>query len=652
MKKTQIILSVGLAFGIIGGSALALNQKMNVKAAKAETETEITVNADFLCYHKAVNAAEWETGFDAAAGSFQGAGAQYWTPNECFSFNSMGDFFRGESGGDGWTGELKSRDWSQVTPYGYFTWSAKDNSAEVYLEFFYDNGAGHSGSIHLQNNAFVENTMMLWYFKIPDFVENSTYTMHVELFDSATAGFGFNNFGYLHVNQTEEQVSDAMRLYLNSLNYYISGNGDWNNTDRNKRTTIFNHYYGNAYLKEVFCRTVSNADEDFSNNADFLKHWTFDWAYDNYDHTAKHFDTIISSFAYRPDDGHNVPFNNGGGYFKGWYADNTANSGFTSTDGAIYRFRSRPFILNNLGLISIKMAGRSASLHVIDVETNSVLGWVDVNGRTFKDSGDMDNIADSDFNTCTLRRYVINLEAYAGRKIQLAIADVFDSGWAASYFDELVTNYSSLADFGFEIDVSTQTRNDNSTYAAYPDYYISSTWVNSTANGFAYDSGNGINTANDNAILNHVDSSAFLGAYNVWKSYFDTVRNGKVGSNYCSILTSDGVISVLNGYNALSADAKKIVCNSDDFERVGSGDWFAINPTIYGSNDTYNIGRSLQYFGQVNSINVSIYNRGVLINGSVYQINNTTMIIVSTSVIVMICLFALFIATKKKKEHN
>lgn len=574
MKKVFILL--GLA-AISSAVAVGVSTKASFKQAKADPdpETAITMNSSFFSNHKAIGAENWEDGFDETAGTFGDENSIYWTPNENFSFNSMGSFFRGESN-EGWRGVLKSRTWSQVTECGYFTWSAQNNSDNVYIEFFYDNGAGHNGSIKLKNNAYVENTMMLWYFKIPSFVSASTYTMHVELYDDSISDFAFNNFGYLHVNQTEEQVSDAMRWYLNHLNYYNSGNDGWNNTDRNKRSTIFNHYYGNSYLKAVFCKTVSNVDEDFSSNDNFLKHWSFDWAYDNFDRTAKHFDTIISTYDNRPDDGHNVPFNNNGGFFKGWYADNTNNSGFTGTDGAIYRFRSRAFVLNNLGLISIKMGGRAASLHVIDVETNSILAWVNVDGRSYQASGDIHDIAESGFNTCTMRRFVVNLEAYAGRTIQLALADIYNEGWAAAYFDELVTSYSNINTFKFSVDEVAQTNSKEvetdvfqnvTSYSAYTDYYVSSRWVDGVANGIAYDSGNDINKANDNAILNHVDNSAANEAFEFLKWFYQNFRSD-TSFNYLECSNFAGQLQKLcDDYSGLSASAKAIVDNSDDFNR-------------------------------------------------------------------------------------
>ena len=657
MKHVKKFITFGVALGLLGGAVAGASLVKDKKVAKAETD--ITVNAEFLCYHKAVDAEEWTSGFDAGSGSWGDSNTTYWGPG--FSFNSMGAFFRGESA-EGWTGMLKSRNWTQTTEYGYFTWSAKDNSDLVYLDFVFDNGAGHAGTIHIKNDAYVENAMMLWYFKIPNFVNSSSYTMHVELYDNATSGFGFHNFGYLHVHQTEEQVSDAMRLYLNSLNYYVGGDDGNKETDKNKRSAIFGHYYTNSHLSSVFLRTVANVDEDFEDNDVFLKHWFYDWGYDNYDLTPKHFDKAISTFAYRPDDGHNVPFNNDGGFFKGWYATNTSSTGFTETDGAIYRFRSRPFVLNNLGLVSIRMAGRAASLHVIDVETNSVLGWVNVAGKTtYKDSGDMDNIAESGFNTCTMTRYVINLEAYAGRTIQLAIADVFNSGWAAAYFDDLVTSYSNIQDFGFKVDKTSQTvvvnEKNVTRYPLYQDYYVSSTWSETVTNGFTYDTGNTINTTDPDGegerlpIRDHVDSSAFLDAYGVWSDYLTVVRGGNRGTNYCSIMTTDGVKDVINDYKDLSSTAKRIVCNSDDFERVGAGDWFAVNPTIYNPEHEYRIGLSIANIAAKNSISVVTYSNGLVIAASETKIDATVLMIVVISAMIMAGAFV-FLSYKKRKEND
>ena len=218
-----------------------------------------------------------------------------------------------------------------------------------------------------------------------------------------------------------------------------------------------------------------------------------------------------------------------------------------------------------------------------------------------------------------------------------------------------MTSYTSLSDFGFKVDTSTQTRNDTSTYAVYPDYYVSSTWSGTVSNGFAYDTGNAINTVDPDdegellPIKDRIDSSSLKDAYNVWKSYIDTVRNGKVGSNYCSDIVSDANKNVINAYNALSEEAKTIVCNSDDFERVGSTA-YTTNPTIYNSEHEYNIGRSIANIANKNGMNAAAYgyaggnNYGVSMDAS-----SIIAILVSISAIALLGIMLLSYRKRKEK---
>ena len=174
-----------------------------------------------------------------------------------------------------------------------------------------------------------------------------------------------------------------------------------------------------------------------------------------------------------------MPFNKtGNGFFGGWY-ESSEIGGFVDGDGSIYRFISRPFVLSGTGLVSIKMAGRSASLHVIDADTQTDLAWADLS--TYKGEGDSAVQALSGFNTVTMVRHYINLEEYVGKKIQLAIADVYDSGWAASYFDELITKYDEEP--GFDLDIVNQVNPTANSYGIYRDAYIASTHIDHDSNG-------------------------------------------------------------------------------------------------------------------------------------------------------------------------
>ena len=581
---------------------------------------DLFVSASTDRHYIPVDHSSFFTNWTDAAGSFADKYATFW--NEGYSFEALDTFFRGETA-EGWTGTLTSRSWKQSTQYVYFQLGgAKDygDGEHVHLVF-------HCGdkTYDFYNNTFVENPMTLRYFKVPneDFAEltasNAEFDMWVDIVDPRENDYGFANFGYLHVNQTEESTSDAMRYFLNHMS---TDSREW---EINKRKQIFNSYFENADQKAVFFREVSNVDDSFSSSEDFMNHWYFDHNYFNNSYgDARHFDKAIGFDSYRPDsdNSNNLPFNNDGGFFRGWYEESVGR-GFVASDALRYRFVSRPFVLSGTGIISIKMAGK-ASLHVLDANVQNTdsqaadLKWVD--NQALNQEGAWNNIALSGFNSTTMVNHVINLSQFLGRKIQLAIADVDTSGWSACYFDELVSYYSSAP--AYHVDVTTQTNNSGTFYPSYPDIYVSTV---------------------DN------DSSASLAAYNVWKSYIDVVRNGKVGQNYCSSLISDEVEAVLNSYVALSNEAKQIVCLSDDFERNGEGNWYNINPTIYGNNHVYNIGRSLEYLGQENGINLLAVSSNFMVHDNMLS-NPATLVVIGT-IIVFGSAFALFVFTRKRREN-
>lgn len=586
------------------------------------------------------------TNWTDAAGSIAGTDARFW--NENYSFETLGAFYRGETA-EGWTGTLTSKTWKQSTQYVYFQlggakdFGDKHPNGHAHLVFHYG-----TYSHDFFNNTFVENPLTLRYFKIPDeeFAatkgNNADFDMYLEIVDPATEDYGMVNFGYLHVNQTEESTSDAMRYFLNHMS---TDSREW---EVNKRREIMNSYFDNADQRAVFFRTVSNADDSFSSNNDFQNHWYFDHNYFNGDYgPEKHFDKAIGTDTYRPEAATNMPFNNDGGFFRGWYEGGDVDAGFVASDGLRYRFISRPFVLGGTGLISIKMAGK-ASLHVIDATVKNTasqaadLAWIDI--QSLKRDGDTTNMATSGFNTTAMVRHIINLEAYLGKTIQLAICDVDTSGWSAAYFDSLVSNYSSRP--GFRVEYATQTNNSGTCYPVFRDIYINSACKNDgNPLGVIYNSGNGVNTANDNAILNHVDSSPSLGAYNVWKSYLDAARGGNSGSNYCSSLTSDGVKAALNAFKDLSNDAKALVRASDDFERGAGG-----LPTIYGPSHQYNITQSLVYMAAENNINIGINNSSYLISNILNTESTPIVVVILIVSMVGLSLVALF-AIKKRKHQ-
>lgn len=519
MKKINKFLTTALACGVLGAGILvpSLSQGKEVKKASAiDYETYLPMNASFF------------TNWTDEAGSFAGVDARFWGEN--YSFEALDNFYRGESA-EGWTGTLTSKTWKQHTQYVYFQLGgARDfdhPDGHAHLVFHYG-----SYSEDFYNNTFVENPMTLRYFKVPDekFAEltknSDDFDMYVEIVDPATSGYGFVNLGYFHVNQSLESTSDAMRYFLNHLS---TDSREW---EINKRKEIFNTYFDNAAQREVFFSTVSDISDSFSSNEDFLNHWYFDHNYFNnvYD-PARHFDKAISTYSVRPGDTQ-MPFNNEGGFFRGWY-ENDTEGGFVASDGLRYRFVSRPFVLSGTGIISIKMAGK-ASLHVIDPSQKNTdtqgadLAWID--NKAMQMDGDQWNMAVSGFNTTAMVYHVINLEAYLGKTIQLAISDYDTSGWSACYFDELTVNYSFRPEY--QVDVAVQTNTQGTFYITYPDIYMNSTCKgDSNPFGVIYNAGNSVNTDGEHRILDHVDESDSYAAHTVWKQYIESVRGGELGSN-------------------------------------------------------------------------------------------------------------------------
>ena len=536
MKKQTLFLLPSLAALLALG---LIPKEGHLEEAKAlEMTTYIEMKEDAF--------SDW----DDNAGEFAGTDAKFW--DEGYSFNALDTFFRGESN-EGWTGSISLKPWTQFTQYIYFEWGgARDIDDMVRLEIHYG-----EYSTDVLNNTFSENPMLLRYFKIPDeeyanLNKESGFEMYIKFIDERTSDYAFHNFGYLHVNQVEEQVGDAMRYYINHVD--LNDTREWK---VNNNKTIYGHYFYNDYLREVFLKTTSNIDEDFENQEAFTKHWYLDLKYDNYKNNERHPDNTLSNRDIRDtreDDSSNMPFNNTdrGSYFAGWH---DSGQGYIANDNAIYRFVSRPFILSGTGIISVKMAGRSASIHVIDTETQEDLAWANL--RTYSDQGDEYPQCLTGFNTVTMVRHFINLSAYKGKTIQLALADVYEETWASSYFDELVTYYEEYPAFGIDVVGQSKGYPGVTTFAYYFDQYIASTHIDNDPNGLKYKLGS--------EEVDIVDESPAYAAHKFLKEYYSNLRSPANEFNFEKV-SFEVKKQVADKYLALDEDAKAIVDNSLDLQ--------------------------------------------------------------------------------------
>ena len=639
MKKIYRVLSVALAVGLFGGSLAAAKLKGNqVKKASAtgelEYSIEITAESNFFTNWddpSFVNAPDRDK-----PGLYKTAGATCWSG----SMNVFGTFFDGcNDGYEQWKGTLKSRKWHQTTEWIYFQWGcAKDNNRDndqavklVFHLYEHENDATPYASYDYWNDTFSGCTMVMRNYNIPaqDFEDlNGDFYMSVDLVDGRTGDYGAHEFGNLHVNQTHQQVSDAQWYY-------------YQNCVNAERTVLElrNHFRTNGILRNGFVYSTG-FEETFDSQETFNQNWVKD-VYGN-DTGVRNPDKVISESTYRT--GSNMPFNSDDGFFKGWYGG--ANDdyqdhefGYVADDGAVYRFISKPFIMPANGIVSVMMAGNSASLHLLDFESSDDLAWVDV--KTFVSGGDENPIAKTGKNVCTMVRHIVNFSKYAGRRVQLGIADVDskEGGWNTAYFEELKANYAELPTL--KVDVVTQDK-DGLSYAAYNDVYVTSLEV---AGGVDYAHNDG--PAEDTCALKR--ASEFV------KSYMNLFRNNHDTNRFCSVYTSDDAKALLTTYAGLTPAEQELICKSDDYHRVGATaeNWWTVRPTFDLKNGTaaaQKLGYSIEYLARVNGVNgIVTYNSFSPINEM--NVTTTVYIVVAVAAVITLPTMLLFILKKRRKQR-
>ena len=564
MKKLGKILAPVLGLGLLAGSLVAINVK-GAKVEKAEAtdpETYIPVNkTDFF-----------QEGWNDAWGYVRtNVNETYW--NEGYSYQAMDAFFDGCGWGaeadirEGWKGTLNSRKWTQTTRYIYYTYGcAKDFDIDrennpVKLVLHCDNEAQEeqdrvTKTYEVWNNTFCGIAMVFRYFEMSteDFTAlGGSFKMWIEFIDQRGNSYGANVFGWLHVNQTWAEVQEAGSRYYNAIRY----------PNQSGETKIKQQFVNNADLNKI---TISDLNESFDDQEDFARNFTYDSEYgNNADSGARHADRAISTASVRGGDNDSkMPYNKTGiGLFRGWYDEDVG--GYVASDTPTYRFVSREFVLKGTGLISVKMAGNGASLHVINVTKGTETKY---NNTCFSTAGGEWDISEG-FNTVTMVRHFINLAPFVGDTLKVAIADDAESNWAAVYFDELITRYDSYDDVAFKIDSVVQANKDRTRYVHYFDKFLT-------------------NIEND--------STPAKEAHDFLTTYYSTCRSVSNHYSRCSASVSGLITTYTTG---LSANAKKIVDASEDFDgtnRVGEQAWYDYEIKKADEGGAYTVGRAMEDF--------------------------------------------------------
>ena len=609
MKNVKRLLVVGLALGLVGGgTALALRQSKDVKEVRADGETNV-----YMPFEDNFNSVDY-TPF----GWLRNQTDTTWSGR----YNALDKFFTGESSGVGEdkTGYFNSASWQQKKshPYVYFTWAGNAlNAVEIRKV------AGDALVASTTNDQFNGNCMVVNYIQIDTSSLTEGEELYLRLCDNSTEGYGFNTFGYLHVNASATDVSDAIWTHINSLTIdYDAGLAE-----ANFRIGETMHIYLNGKAATSGILALSNnknvsANEDFESNAAFLQRWYRQTGYDDrVNDFEKNFGTIISEADHHHNN-NNLPFNKtGNGFFKGYYENGT---GFLASDNARYRFVSKPFLLSGTGFVSVKMAGRPASLHVM--KGNAELAFIDIKTFNISEGTNPANIT-SGFNSCTMVRHVINLNAFLGQVIQIAIADVDTGGdWGAVNYDELITKYDTNPTF--KVDEAIQ----NSIHNYYLDKYVSS--ANSD---IIY-----VNEEVRNA--NAADSSAVKAAHDVLDYYYANFRAPGSVFSFCN-LPAETKASLVSQYNGLSAAAQAVVDGSEDFDFGdvrNEGNWYD-----YSMRKQYTVGQIIRYIAARYNLDLNVSESRFL------QESTRTMVYTGAlvSALIIIAALAVIIKAKKRKEN-
>ena len=613
MKKMKIVI-VGLTAGVLvaGVSALALQKKQVVKTV-ADTETNHYMP------------------FESSFTGYSGLGAVKDTDFASWSgrFNALDRFFTGESSGIGedLTGHFDSVSWQQKKshPYVYFTLAGNASNTVEVRKVSDPDAATPVASVN--NDQFNGNPMVMNYIEIDTSSLAEGEELFLRLCDNSTTDYGFLTFGYLHVNASATDVSTAIWTHINSLTTEYAPD----NREAVFRIRQTMNFYLNGKAAGLLSLSSSknvSANEDFESNAGFLQRWYRDTEYDDpnlNENFTKSWNTIISGADHHWNN-NNMPFNKtDDGFFKGYYEDNT---GFVATDEARYRFVSKPFVLSGTGFISIKMAGRPASLHVL--RGNTELAFIDI--KTFSTSGDAANIT-TGYNSCTMVRHVINLNAFLGQVIQIAIADVDRNGnWGAANYDELITKYDTVP--SFKVDEAIQ----NSIHNYYLDKYVSS-----SNSDIIY-----VDEATREA--NPTDTSVVKEAHDFLDYYYANFRVPGSRFSFCEV-GSDVKSQLVSSYNSLSKEAQAIVDESEDFdfgdERI-TGNWYD-----YSMREQYTVGEIVRYVAARWGISINVKNGGGLSSKimSNMLVNPATLIIMISCVAIISSALFVFLRLKKKKEN-
>ena len=615
MKNVKRILIVGLALGLVGGgTALALRQTKNVEKAEAVIGAQ---------YYVPVNTANfWSDQYNIGAQICQGNDT-FFDPGRFYG--TTRPLLNTVTINEGNTGDIRSDDFNQSGEYVSFLIGGNPNyNNEGHPQNFvnlWSTDKSFNVASEICNDAFqdpnISCNMIFKYVQVPsDYRGKCLMYIH----DGTGNNFGGVTFGDLRINQTWDDVVEAFSSHI--ATYALSRN---NQANIDAYNAVKNYYDTNAYYADL--RTAlaakTSADDDFEKQ-NSLTNWAYDRLNSTYNDgvlASLDFESIISDVNVKQDDYFSVgmPSNKTGTYYV-----RAENSGLP--EDAKYRIVSSEFTLSGSGFISAKLGGGTAVLQLLDENYNVLVSSATaaVEGTNIlrpgfhgeANQGETFNLAETGVRLSTMSRVYLDCSAYVGDRVRVALTDARTGGnWGLAYFDEVKTYYENVP--SFKVNVVSQADH----YVVIPDEYVGS------------------------------NTTDFGKAHAFWRSYLSLLREGNI--DYCTVRTSNDVKALLNTYKGLSENARRIVCASQDYQRIGEGTWYDVNPTIFTPEDQYNMAHSLAYLADENAIEgVVVYGNSNLINKMNVQADKALALIIVISAVVIASLAAVHFVLKKKKENQ
>ena len=609
MKKGKLILSVVTLLGL-GGLALGA-ASMPAKTAK---EADAVISAEHYVHVNTTNfwSGQYTIGDQIRNGNTPFIDQFYGTPRPLIDTATLNENS---------TGEIRSDDFNQTGEYVSFLIGGNPCGGRNFINLW-STDKSHNIEEGITNNAFngttMTHNMIFKYVRVPEEYRGKCLIYICDgVGNEEGPTYRGVTFGDLRINQTWDEVVESFSAHI--AHYKLSC---IHQNDINAYNAVKNFYDTDSYYAALRTSLAAktSADDNFEKK-NGLMNWALDRdqsRYPNNDLTTLDFENIISDVDLKQDDYFSVgmPSNKTDTYYV-----RAENAGIY--EDAKYRLVSSEFTLSGSGFISAKLGGGTAVLQLLDENYNVLVSsaTAEATGENKLRPGfqgeanqaETFNLADSGVRLNTMSRVFIDGSQYVGDRVRVALADARTGfGWGLAYFDDVKTYYPTTP--SFNVDVAKQADH----YLTIPDEYVGS------------------------------GSTAFGKAHAFWRDYLDVVRGGKLGQNYCSILTSDEIKDLVDDYNELPAAAKTIVCGSVDFERVGTGTWYDINPTIYTPESQFNIARSIQYFGQANGISV---NGSSLVN-IIGAENSSSAFIVLIMFVALVSTSMVFILVIKKRKYN